>query len=486
MDASSSSFSKYDEGIALKGLCDAFGSAFSVEEIGSAYLTAGRDANMAAEVLYGLKECGLNGVSHAPEGECSSAKSKELVLENNSDKTIRPNKSRKASKPKKVSFSMGTVSGMMGRGYSKPASSLNDSSKAAKPSAKDEVRREMIVPNSVERNMAINNNDIEKFLFEMLGDGFLLDMDDIREVFGACGYDAKKSMEELLDKGKGVLGAVTVNPSDTCSEESYLSQDSILSKDFARSDGAVCRNGEELPCIDKKYNLSKEVLEALFIVPDLFEEVPKKALPRRAVKRTRAIGTPVTAPPADVVDPLPDILGSQRRAEDVVEDDNYLILRRAAKENWDAMKEYYQAALDAFLKGERDKAKYLLDEGKAYNEKAREADEKSAREIIKPRNEGIQNAVALDLHDHDSKNAIRLLKFHLRSLAGITSFQLTVILETENEAEDITKGARKRLVMKLLERENIEWIEEGNSRTISIQMDKIDPGNLSFAKKPQA
>lgn len=78
----------------------------------------------------------------------------------------------------------------------------------------------------------------------------------------------------------------------------------------------MCRNGEELPCIDKKYNLSKEVLEALFNVPDLFEEVPKKAHPRRAVKRTRAIGKPVTAPPADVVDPLPDILGSQRRAED--------------------------------------------------------------------------------------------------------------------------------------------------------------------------
>ena len=105
-------------------------------------------------------------------------------MENNSDKTTHPNKSRKGSKPKKVSFSMGTVSGMMGRGYSKPASSLNDSSKLAKPSAKDELRREMIVPNSVERNTAINNNDIEKFLFEMLGDGFLLDMDDIREVFG--------------------------------------------------------------------------------------------------------------------------------------------------------------------------------------------------------------------------------------------------------------------------------------------------------------
>lgn len=34
---------------------------------------------------------------------------------------------------------------------------------------------------------------IEEFVFKMLGnDGFQLDMDVIREVLGACGYDAEK------------------------------------------------------------------------------------------------------------------------------------------------------------------------------------------------------------------------------------------------------------------------------------------------------
>lgn len=41
-------------------------------------------------------------------------------------------------------------------------------------------------------------------------------------------------------------------------------------------------------------------------------------------------------------------------------------------------------------------------------------------------------------------------------------------------------------MIKLLEKENIKWIEEENSGTISIRVDEIDPGKLSFAKKLQA
>lgn len=39
-------------------------------------------------------------------------------------------------------------------------------------------------------------------------------------------------------------------------------------------------------------------------------------------------------------------------------------------------------------------------------------------------------------------------------------------------------------VMKLLNKESIEWIEEkGNPGTILIRIDMIDPNRLSFAKK---
>ncbi|MCL7034767.1 hypothetical protein MKW94_025919 [Papaver nudicaule] len=57
---------------------------------------------------------------------------------------------------------------------------------------------------------------IEEFLFEMLGNGFELDMEVIRDVLGTCGYDAKKSMERLTDlsalkmqNGKDIIGSST-------------------------------------------------------------------------------------------------------------------------------------------------------------------------------------------------------------------------------------------------------------------------------------
>lgn len=79
----------------------------------------------------------------------------------------------------------------------------------------------------------------------------------------------------------------------------------------------MCRNGAELSCIDKeKYNLSKEVFEALFNVPERIEEAPKRTLPVRAAKRTRSIGKAVTAPLEDVVDPLPVILEPQEDTKD--------------------------------------------------------------------------------------------------------------------------------------------------------------------------
>ncbi|XP_021902325.1 putative nuclear RNA export factor SDE5 [Carica papaya] len=88
----------------------------------------------------------------------------------------------------------------------------------------------------------------------------------------------------------------------------------------------------------------------------------------------------------------------------------------------------------------------------------------------------------LDLHEVGAKDAIRLLKCHLSSLAGIPCIKyLKVVLEGNDE--DISKGARRRLVMKLLERESITWSEDENIGTISIRLDIVDPKSLSFAKK---
>ena len=87
----------------------------------------------------------------------------------------------------------------------------------------------------------------------------------------------------------------------------------------------------------------------------------------------------------------------------------------------------------------------------------------------------------LDLHDHGSREAIRLLKCHLSSLAGIPSFEyLKVIIDASNQEN--TKGSRRRAILKLLEQEAIKWIEGETAGTILIRLDSIDRKKLSFLK----
>lgn len=122
-----------------------------------------------------------------------------------------------------------------------------------------------------------------------------------------------------------------------------------------------------------------------------------------------------------------------------------------------------------------------MEDGHRYQEKARQADEESNQKILETRNS--ETDILLDLHDFEAKEAVRLLKCHLLRISGISSFKyLKVILETNDV--DNKKEARRRLVMKLLNKESIEWIEEkGNPGTILIRIDMIDPNRLSFAKK---
>ncbi|XP_058078083.1 putative nuclear RNA export factor SDE5 isoform X2 [Magnolia sinica] len=489
MDTSCSSKSD-DEARALKGLLDAFGSSLSLEVIASAYCKAGCNVDRAGDILYGLQESDSSAASHtsnavtcATNGECSGSKSQELLLENDFDMSTHLNKNSKGPKPRKFSYSVGTVSSVLGKGYARPTSSSHDAGKTTKP-LKLEMK-DAVATDSAPRIEPMNNKDVEGFLFAMLGDGFQLGMDVIREVLSQCGYDAKKSMNRLLDMSattldKSVAGDAMRKVQNKSSKESHSSQGRLQIKDFAQS-GTEGRNGTESPCMDKgKHDLSRQVLESLFSVPEKYEETPRKNRPARAVKK-KAIGRVVTAPLTDDVDePSPETVEPHDDTEDA-EEDKYQILRRAAKQNWDAKWSYYEAALDAFLKGDRAQANYFLEEGKNYDKKARELDEKSSGEILEVRKNGVKDLLPLDVHNCQPKEAIHLLKFHLKSLAGITSFQqLKVIIETN--AEDITKGARKRRMVKFLEKESIKWTEEeGNPGTILIRVDEIDPKSLSFA-----
>ncbi|XP_021833560.1 putative nuclear RNA export factor SDE5 [Prunus avium] len=226
--------------------------------------------------------------------------------------------------------------------------------------------------------------------------------------------------------------------------------------------------------------LQKEVLEALFHVPERSEEAPKRSHPVREVKRYKAFRKFAVDPFRDTLVECktatlaPEVVTS---AEDGDGDNSYQVLRRSVKEHWITMKEYYKAAFDAFCEGDRVRTDKLLEEGHFYSRKAQEADEKYAQKLLEAQSR--EDVVSLDLHHHEPKEAVRLLTLQLTYFSGIPDFKyLKVILGTN----DTTGAARRRLIIKQLEKESIKWTEE-NGRTIWIRLDVIDPKRLSFSRK---
>ncbi|RVW37894.1 putative nuclear RNA export factor SDE5 [Vitis vinifera] len=240
----------------------------------------------------------------------------------------------------------------------------------------------------------------------------------------------------------------------------------------------------ELPGEKGRRNLQKEVLAALFTTSERPEELPARTAKPRPVRKSRVAGNLVLEPFKDVEEyKIDDLFSKQIYEDDGEEDDSYQDLRQAVKEYRTTMKEYYKAAVNAFANGDRVKADKLLEKGHFFHNKAREADEESARKIFETRNVETEDEMSLDLHAHDAKEAILILKSHLSSLSGIPSIKfLKVIMETGEE--NISKGgARKRLIMKLLEKHSIKWTEGSNAGIILIRVDEINPQRLSFARK---
>lgn len=119
-------------------------------------------------------------------------------------------------------------------------------------------------------------------------------------------------------------------------------------------------------------------------------------------------------------------------------------------------------------------------QGQFYLNKAREADDECSKMILETKAEETQEMV-LDLRDHEPKVAIRLLKTHLSSLSGISSFEyLKVIFDANDQANK--KRSTRVMVLKLLEQESIKWVEGETAGTILIRLDNIDRNRLSFYK----
>ncbi|ONI12796.1 hypothetical protein PRUPE_4G184000 [Prunus persica] len=423
----------------LEYLLEVFSSMCSLKDIASAYCQERQNVEMAAEILCASLVSPSDGAgSSKVKFEGASATSSEGM---SSDKVLQnPIKgagNTRASKSKKNSVSGGTVSGMIGKEYIRPRSSTNESIEVKKPLklGLKEVPASEIWSEEVESTMPAENSkmhaDIEEFLFKMLGEGFKLDMDVIREVLGHCGYDVQKSMENLLfmsasnlEKSDDIIGLSSLK-----STEMSPYQHSAHSKSpIEEKDGLV---------------LQKEVLEALFHVPERSEEAPKRSHPVREVKRYKAFRKFAVEPFRDTLVECKNATLAPEEvtsAEDGDGDNSYQVLRRSVKEHWITMKEYYKAAFDAFCEGDRVRTDKLLEEGHFYSRKAQEADEKYTQKLLEAQSR--ENVVSLDLHHHEPKEAVRLLRLQLTYFSGIPDFTYLKVIVGTN---DTTGAARRRM-----------------------------------------
>ncbi|XP_018820178.1 putative nuclear RNA export factor SDE5 isoform X1 [Juglans regia] len=502
MEASGSNVPQYDdEEKALKGLLDAFSSTCSLDEIASAYCKAGRNADLAAEILYDMQGSGSTSTTNASNFEVKGEESSESSCGNFSENLGQENGNPRAPKQKSRPVSGGTVSSILGKDYIRSTSSSKGSYRMSKPSKPDSPVMLMSELPEVEAKSGSPVDDpmhwdMEDFLFKMLGDGFKVDRNVIREVIDYCGPDMPKCMEKLLELSAANLGTRNNFVSESTEKiilqfadkgqkaevPSHQGKLQYVNHPRSNGNGASSINEVEPPGkVEERNGLQKEVLVALFNAPERHDEFPRRTI--KAVKRYAALEQVVDGPIIDDLEHKKTLTYLQKDNDDIDDEDSYQVLRKAVKEYRGTMKEYYKAALDAFSEGDRVKAGKLLDQGHFFHEKACEADEESNRKIFESRNDEAQDEMTLDLHDRGAKDAVRLLKCHLSSFSGIPSFKsLKVILETKDE--DATKGSRRRLVMKILEKESIAWTEEEeNAGTILIHLNSINRKRLSFVKK---
>ncbi|XP_056867069.1 putative nuclear RNA export factor SDE5 isoform X2 [Raphanus sativus] len=258
-------------------------------------------------------------------------------------------------------------------------------------------------------------------------------------------------------------------------------------QDFSQSGEARALTGSQHG--GKNNNgLEKEVLEAWFSGAEKHEEVPK--ITRRIrERRARVAGPPVFEP---LEDPLQErvvtvIQSSNTAKEDEDDENEYKAHRKAVHENLQEMKEYYGAAVEAFSKGEPERAHRLVEKGHFFGQKAREADDKSMAKMLEVKEDDgsaykEDEVVTVNVNEHEPREALRLLKLQLRNFSGIPSIKYLRVKLGDNK-EDSKCKRRLTAIAKLLAGESIAWSEEDNGLVMMIRVDEVIAEKLSFAKK---
>ncbi|XP_006647584.1 putative nuclear RNA export factor SDE5 [Oryza brachyantha] len=471
-----------NETTALNALLDAFGSAFSLEDIATAYCRANGDLNRAGDLLTELElpmaksdEVDSSvGTILPPSGKAS----KENCTEDSGQARLR-------EKVQKSSASFGTVSSMLVKGSTRATVSLHRAPGKEKPPMvelpeymRDDFNVKTDKSESASQRDTLNNRDIEEFLFSMLGEGFKLSMDMIREVLGSCGYDIKKSMEELMSgsaKDTGKKAEEKHNVVQDAAVEYPLSKGSCLESQ------STFRNGSAYSLRGERHSSSQispgELLESIFTVPERSEEEPVRKRYELGANRNRVLDQkPVVGPLEDISSYSTSFAGKVTLVskEPVADnEDDYQNYRRAAKQHWDMMKQYYEKAVDAFREGNQKEVEYLLGEGKHYYKMARLADERSSGEIVRSKKVESKNELCLDLRGQDPANVANLVRLHLRQLSNIPFLEYLKVI-TGAEDGSFKSGQRRRKVIKYLEKKSIVWTEEeANHGTILIPINQM-------------
>ncbi|KAF8083579.1 hypothetical protein N665_0765s0021 [Sinapis alba] len=477
----------------LQVLLDAFGSRFSLDDIAAAYCQASQNVHEAGEILFAMTTKDTLQTDQVKTNGATSKPTHVYV-----PKKVEDSKA-KVWRPKKSSISVGTVSSVIGKEYARRTMpTTNARQEAVKPMKIDarDIPEAEIWTEELPKSNTVSRapTDVEEFIVKMLGEGFQASPEVIQQILGVCGYDVMKSTEKLLDLSDtkkhadvGISNEVTSKVDPQRHDES-MSCNQMELQDFSQSGEARTLTGSQEG--GKNNNgLEKEVLEALFSGAERYEEVPKVTR-RFGERRARVAGRPVLKP---LEDPFQErvvtvIQSTNTSKEDEDDENEYKAHRKAVHENLQEMKKYYRAAVEAFSKGETERAHRLVEKGHFFGQKAREADDKSIARMLEVKEDDgstykEDEVVIVNVNEHEPREALRLLKLQLRNFSGIPSIKYLRVKLGDNK-EDSKCKRRLAAIAKLLAGESIAWSEEEDSGLVMmIRVDEISPEKLSFAKK---
>ncbi|XP_027111121.2 SMR domain-containing protein At5g58720-like [Coffea arabica] len=463
----------------VESLVEAFGT-ISVEEAEAAYNEAKGDVNKAAEILGDLyvKEsstedqstsCSSSSGNFAStssgSGSSGSSSASEVFAEAN---VVCPNGVRnQKGRQKKVVAAAGIVSTVLGKDYVRSVTKKSSSKSKG----------------------SWNKEDVEQFLFSMLGEDCELGMPVVSDVLCGCGYDVEKALNILLELSSSLgeqthVGNANANiredassnlegnssltdrtsDSTSYSSESDFPKNAVCTEHIGRSHFQVLAgidNHSSKNPAHMEPDLSQQVLESLFNMPTpkSAEREPNTMNWRKIVKKMTSLGQGTH--PGD---------GALVR-NSLAKGDDYQVFRQSAKQHWESMKFCYQKAASAFSNGERDYAAVLSEKGRTHSKMAREAEEKASQDIFQARNKGIENMITIDLHGQHVKEAMRLLKLHLLFGAYVRSVRSLRII-TGCGRHGVGKSQLKQSVINLLKKEGIEWSEENSGTLLISRLDQ--------------